>query len=123
MQIISAVDHGERVVIRVCHNPDSPEWVHMVGDQERDAHGLYLFNSDGSPKLIVSAACLLDGAGVSCHNCRYNWDVTEVILDGLELLGPDGLRLADDTLGVRALSLSKKGFIARSILGIIGLGG
>ena len=106
MEIIKAVEYGERTVIRVCLNPGEPEWVHYVGSQSRDGSGGLEFKDDGSPLLITSRVVLSGETGETCHNCRYNWDITEVILEGADLygVGVDGepLRLSDDQLVVAA---------------------
>ena len=120
-RIISAMDYGERVVMRVCHNPTDPEWVHIVGSPERDRTGLEILQADGRPKLLESAHCPEGNAYEVCHNCRYNWDVAEIIFDGLELLDSDGWRLADDILAAEALRRATRPSAPQSLAGIIGL--
>lgn len=84
MQIIKAMNYGARTVITVCLNPDAPEWVHTVGDQWRGSDGTFIFDDDGTPRLIVSASVPTGETGELCHNCHYNWILREVVFDGVE---------------------------------------
>lgn len=124
MLIISAVDYGYRAVIRVVHNPGVPEWVHIVGEQRRDPDGFGMFELDGTPVMIGAALVPTGESGVTCHNCRYNWDITEVILEGDDLYGKgvDGepLRLADDELGALAFARVAAASAPRVLHGLVG---
>jgi len=84
MKIIKATEYQEllRTAIRVCFNPDDPEWVHIIGEPRRDADGLVMTAEDDSFILITSADIESDCTGETCHNCRYNWKVQEFIFDG-----------------------------------------
>jgi len=65
-------------------NPTESEWVHMAGAPARNAEGGYIVDGSGSPVLVGVAG--LEGVHrvEACHNCRYNWDVRELIWDGEE---------------------------------------
>ena len=82
MRILSARNYGTRTVIRVVHNPDDAELVHRIGDQLRDLNGYYLTDSAGENVLITSDDAPLDHTGENCHNCHFNWNVSEVVWDG-----------------------------------------
>ena len=84
MKVIYARDYGWRKVVGVCLNPDAPEWVHKVGEQQRDASGQLMWRSDGTPLLIGSPEVKAGETGESCHNCHYNWEVREIIFDGAD---------------------------------------
>lgn len=84
MLVIKATDYGARTVVRVALNPDDPEWVHVVGAPLRDSSGAVILESDGSERLVVSPTVPSGETGTTCHNCRYNWDVRELIFDGPE---------------------------------------
>ena len=70
-KIINATDYGFRKVIRVCLNPDDPEWVHDDGT----AH----------PAANVNGC---DGVG-NTYYCHYNWKVQEFVWTGEELYTRD----------------------------------
>jgi len=84
MKVIKATEYSDiaRTALRVCSNPDDPEWVHIVGEQRLGADGVLMTADDGSPVLITSANIESDCTEETCHNCRYNWKVREFIFDG-----------------------------------------
>lgn len=102
MQIIKAADHGTRMVLVVCHNPDAPHWVHRQGDVVKDGENRTVLGEDGAESLIVATTEHMGSDGATCHQCRNNWDITEVVLDGLEgyRAGIDGqlVRFSDEEL-------------------------
>ena len=108
MKIIKATDYGFRIVLVVCHNPDDPHWVHRQGDVVRDAQNLPVLGSAGSVRLIDQTIEHIESDGTTCHQCRNNWDITEIVLDGLEgyTSGPDGKldRIPDEDLAQIAFS-------------------
>ena len=65
MKVIKATEYSDiaRTALRVCSNPDDPEWVHIVGEQRLGADGVLMIADDGSPVLIT-------------------WKVREFIFDG-----------------------------------------
>lgn len=93
MLVIKATDYGTRTVVRVALNPDDPEWVHAVGAPLRDSSGTVILEPDGSERLVVSPDVPVGETGATCHNCRYNWVVRELIFDG-----PEFKDLSADTL-------------------------
>jgi len=108
VKIISAKDHGHRVVIRIVHNPTAPEWVHIVGNQILSAEGVPRLLPDGEPDLVASTLPPPGHTGETCRNCRYNWDVSEIVFDGPDLfhIGASGdmVRFTDDELVVMAFT-------------------
>lgn len=84
MKIINATNYDSRTVVRVCLNPDAPEWLHVVGDVEKDLAGEPMVGIDGEPSIIRSSMPPPDHTGETCHNCRYNWVVRELVFDGAE---------------------------------------
>ena len=84
MKVTKAVNYGSRAVIRVCMNPDEPEWVHIIGSNRLDATGQPVLTDQGEPVLIVSAEVPPGETGEKCHNCRSNWDTREFVFDGPE---------------------------------------
>ena len=102
MEIISAKDYGYRVVIRICFNPNAPQWVHTVGECAKDSAGVDRVTSGGDLVLITSSIVPAGETGETCHNCHYNWDVSEVVFEGSSLFrsGPGGewTRFTDDEL-------------------------
>jgi len=115
MRVIKAVQYESRTVVTVCLNPDAPEWVHIVGDQWRGPDGLALWNDDGSPRRIVSALVPDGETGETCHNCRYNWVVQEVVFDGLEYA-----ELSADELWELVCHSCRPAGIPRMIVGLVG---
>jgi hypothetical protein len=82
-KIIKATDYGYRKVMQVALNPDDPEWVHIVGEQVRDANGIGVLAADNSTPVLITSATVPDGeTGRTCHNCRYNWNVREFVWTG-----------------------------------------
>lgn len=75
-----ATDLGPRRIIRVVMNPDDPEAVHQDGKPHT-----------GEPPPGTSPALR---SWEWCHDCRYNWDVTEFIWTGDDLYtrNKDGTR-------------------------------
>ncbi len=82
MKILKATNYGFRTVIQVLLNPDDSEWVHVVGSQIRDAAGHCVVDGRGEPVLITDVAVPMGEPGDTCHNCRYNHRVKEIIFDG-----------------------------------------
>lgn len=115
MKIISAIDYGDRSVIRVCMNPDDPEWIHLVGDQVRGSDRLPTFGPDGAALLITSSVVPSGETGETCPNCRYNWAVKEFIFDG-----PDRDGQTVDELWERVCLLSREEPAPKVIGGLVG---
>ena len=65
MQVISAIDYGYRTVLRVCHNPAAPHYVHSDGSTHPDAN----INGCDNPDTLERV-------------CTYNRKVQEFIWDG-----------------------------------------
>jgi len=84
MKVIKATEYPEifRTVLRVCFNPDDPEWVHKIGKQRKDIDGELMVMEDESPMFITSSDIEPDCTGETCHNCKYNWEVREFVFDG-----------------------------------------
>ena len=61
-----------------------PEWVHVVGEQARDSSGQLIWSPDGTPLLIESSEVKSAETGDTCHNCRHNWVMRELIFEGVE---------------------------------------
>jgi len=112
MKIIKAVKYVGRTVIRICHNPDQPPWVHIVGDQKVSVEGDLLFLADGLPDLVTSTLPPPGHTGETCHNCRYNWDVSEIVFDGPDLFHVDDsgalIPLSDDELAAAAFARASR---------------
>lgn len=104
MQIISAKDYGYRFVIRITMNPDVPNWVHVVGAPLLDVHGAVVVDGDGVEVLVTSSLVPDGETGASCHNCRQNWRIKEVIFEGNTLYaeGVDGGLVRRDNLDLAA---------------------
>lgn len=127
MKVISAVDYGFRVVVRVVDDPSIPEWVHIVGEPRLDDQGRAVIRENGEPSLIQTITVPPGETGETCQNCRYNWDVTEVIFDGSDLYGPDmdgqmG-RKTDEELLALAFTRAAKPMPARVITDLLGRNG
>ena len=90
--ILDAKEYGDRTIIRVCLNPEKPEWKHTIGEQVRDADGLPMFQSDGKPDLMMSEVVPSGETGETCHSCHLNWKIREFIFDGVA-------RFVEDTGG------------------------
>ena len=84
MKVISAANYTSRTVVRVCLNPDAPEWLHVIGDVEKDIAGDPVLGPDGVPIIIQRVTPPPGHNGQTCHNCRYNWVVRELVFDGAE---------------------------------------
>ena len=124
MKIISAIDYGYRTVLRVCLNPDQPNWVHVVGEHMRDREGVPMYNDSGGPVLLTSDKVSVGETGENCHNCRQNWEIVEVIFEGADLYGEDmdggPVRLSDDDLAVMAFTRVSSYGPPRVLGGILG---
>lgn len=67
-KILSATNSGWRKVIKVCTNPDAPQWVHPDGSTAPNTHTGFEHQVAGDVTL--------------CQDCRYNWKVREFIWTG-----------------------------------------
>ena len=103
-KIIKATDYGNRKVIGVCLNPEAPEWVHKVGEQQVGPDGKPRFDVlTGSPILITSTVAPADHTGIyppeagktTCHNCHSNLQTQEYIFEGKSLGLTDAELLAE----------------------------
>lgn len=110
MQAIKASDYSYRKVVVACLNPNEPKWVHIAGEQQRDANGQPMKDAitgapmiqrpDLPPGTRYAADSSHSGdteeakamGQPACHNCRYNWQTREFIWEGRRLYkqGPDG---------------------------------
>lgn len=115
MLVTSAIDYGERLVIRVCLNPDAPEWVHIVGSNRLDATGQLVLTDQGDPVLIVSGDVPPGETGETCHNCRSNWDTREFIFDG-----PGSKGMTVDDLWEEVCRRCESAAVPAEIVGLVG---
>jgi len=115
MEVLSAQTYGARLVVRLLMNPGEPEWVHRPGDQQRDLDGLPVFGDNGDPVLLRGSAVPPDETGRTCHNCRYNWTVKEVVLDGLEYVS-----MTADQIWELVLQMHEPDPVPQTIAGLSG---
>ena len=114
-RIIKATDYGYRKVVLVSLNAGEPEWVHTVGEQQRDGDGKLVVDALNNPVIIKSTLAPTEHTGnyppeagkVTCYNCHSNWQMREHIFEGKWLKATDEELVAEIKRRVALLAPGK----------------